>query len=297
MAAGHVYHWRHGWIPLDHTAALSKAKGNHSAANRMLADARGHDAGINSRRDVAKAAISLPSVHADSRQSAKRDVVFAAQKHDAQDVLPKAWQTKAENYRTMSMGDIEAKMTHALEHGDDAKVDHYAGMLEKREHFEKTAATARDDKRNALHEARSAHYDKLVAAGSREDQAYATAFGIPIERVHREQAISLLGGKGYSQGSFDTLSAASHRDLVHRDWSAAEDATNGYMLTKEGERKGIDPRSLWNSNEATVRKYASPELKQWWDDNGRVTLAEPRAELLDPTSAARMRHARSDYNQ
>jgi hypothetical protein len=33
------------------------------------------------------------------------------------------------------------------------------------------------------------------------------------------------------------------------------------------------------------------------DDHGRVTLAEHRAELLDPTSAARMRHARADYNE
>jgi hypothetical protein len=28
-----VYHWKHGWIPLDHVAALSKAKG--SAAGRL----------------------------------------------------------------------------------------------------------------------------------------------------------------------------------------------------------------------------------------------------------------------
>lgn len=35
-----VYHWKHGWIPLDHTAALSKAKGNHERAAAMLEDAR-----------------------------------------------------------------------------------------------------------------------------------------------------------------------------------------------------------------------------------------------------------------
>jgi hypothetical protein len=30
---GHVYHWKHGWIPLTHTAAMVKAKGNrHTAA-------------------------------------------------------------------------------------------------------------------------------------------------------------------------------------------------------------------------------------------------------------------------
>ena len=237
-------------------AALSKAKGNHSAANRMLADAHASDAGMKSRRDVAKAMMALPSIHtANDRQKAKGDIMFAAQHHDAQDVLPKAW--KAESWRTMSMDSIEAKMTHALERGDDASVDKYAGMLDKREQADKSAAAARETKRNILHEARSQHYDRLVASGSREDNAYSTAFGIPIERLHREQAISMLGGKGYSQGSFDSLSASSHRDLVHRDWMAAENATNGYLLTKQGEARGIDPRSLWNSSEARGERLGS----------------------------------------
>lgn len=35
-----VYHWSHGWVPLDHAAALSKAKGNHEAAARMMQGVR-----------------------------------------------------------------------------------------------------------------------------------------------------------------------------------------------------------------------------------------------------------------
>jgi hypothetical protein len=37
---GHVYHWRHGWVPLDYPTALHAAGGNTRAANRMLADGR-----------------------------------------------------------------------------------------------------------------------------------------------------------------------------------------------------------------------------------------------------------------
>ncbi|MCW2901903.1 MAG: hypothetical protein JWO67_4168 [Streptosporangiaceae bacterium] len=34
---GHlVYHWKHGWIPLDHFAALSKAKGSHAGAAKIM---------------------------------------------------------------------------------------------------------------------------------------------------------------------------------------------------------------------------------------------------------------------
>lgn len=35
--AGRVYHWKHGWIPLTHAAALSKAHGSESGAHKYLA--------------------------------------------------------------------------------------------------------------------------------------------------------------------------------------------------------------------------------------------------------------------
>jgi hypothetical protein len=38
-----IYHWKHGWIPLDHSAAISKAKGSELSARRYLA--RSHTAG------------------------------------------------------------------------------------------------------------------------------------------------------------------------------------------------------------------------------------------------------------
>lgn len=33
---GRVYHWKHGWIPLTHAAALAKAKGNKELAQRLV---------------------------------------------------------------------------------------------------------------------------------------------------------------------------------------------------------------------------------------------------------------------
>jgi hypothetical protein len=36
MAAGHVYHWKHGWIPLTYFAALQKAHGSRSGAISAL---------------------------------------------------------------------------------------------------------------------------------------------------------------------------------------------------------------------------------------------------------------------
>jgi hypothetical protein len=36
MAQRLVYHWKHGWIPLDHYAALSKAHGRESGAKLLM---------------------------------------------------------------------------------------------------------------------------------------------------------------------------------------------------------------------------------------------------------------------
>ena len=35
--ANRIYHWKHGWIPLDHAAALSKAHGSQAGAHKYLA--------------------------------------------------------------------------------------------------------------------------------------------------------------------------------------------------------------------------------------------------------------------
>jgi hypothetical protein len=41
MAQRMIYHWKHGWIPLDHYAALSKAHGSEHGALRYLPGGKG----------------------------------------------------------------------------------------------------------------------------------------------------------------------------------------------------------------------------------------------------------------
>ena len=45
------------------------------------------------------------------------------------------------------------------------------------------------------------------------------------------------------------------------------------MLSKEGKRKGIDERTLFTGSESRVRKYASPELIEFFDAHPRPTRA------------------------
>ena len=60
-----------------------------------------------------------------------------------------------------------------------------------------------------------------------------------------------------------------YRDEVYRQWLGAEAATNGYMLNKAGQRRGIDERSLFVGPESRVRKYTSPELIEWFESHPR----------------------------
>jgi hypothetical protein len=62
-----------------------------------------------------------------------------------------------------------------------------------------------------------------------------------------------------------------YRDEVYRQWRAAEAATNGYMLNRAGQRGGIDEWSLFVGPESRVRKYASPELIEWFQSHPRPT--------------------------
>jgi len=66
---------------------------------------------------------------------------------------------------------------------------------------------------------------------------------------------------------------SEYEDEVYRQWLGAEAATNGYMLNKAGKAAGIDERSLFTGPEARVRKYASPELFEWFENNARPTRA------------------------
>lgn len=64
---------------------------------------------------------------------------------------------------------------------------------------------------------------------------------------------------------------SEYKDEVYRQWLKAEAATNGYMLNKAGQRAGINERSLFTGPESRVRKYASPELMDWFEGHGRPT--------------------------
>lgn len=67
---------------------------------------------------------------------------------------------------------------------------------------------------------------------------------------------------------------AMYDEYVYRQYLAAEEATNGYLLNRRGRAKGINPAQLFSGPARIAYAYASDELKEWWAEHGRLTQAE-----------------------
>lgn len=64
---------------------------------------------------------------------------------------------------------------------------------------------------------------------------------------------------------------SEYSDEVYRQWLQAENETNGYMLNKAGKAADINERSLFTGPQSRVAKYASRELRDYFDAHGRPT--------------------------
>jgi hypothetical protein len=165
---------------------------------------------------------------------------------------------------------------------DEELLDAILTELDRRE------AVPADDEDQADAE-KWARFDEFVAAGMAEQDAYAEVFNLDPERVRREEAIARLREEGHQGRGFDELARSAYRRALQEDYYAAEAATNGYLLNSEGQRRGLDPLDLWRQNEAYARRWASDELREWWDANERLTFDVFAARLLSGSNDRRFR--------
>lgn len=249
------YEWRHGWIPLTLHAAILKAHGNHDRAEQLLAEGR-------ARRPE----FTTPLHQAAAAQQAHRQL------------------------RALS-DDQLADAVGATD--DDARLDVLLAELDRRD---KAAAKAAADRarrarrREHRDAARDAAYERRVAAGDDPEAAYAAAYGLTAERVRRDAAIGHLRSAGYRGKGLAELTRAAFADHVDIAHQAAEDECRGQLLTAEGlrlEAAGkLRPRDLFTGPEARARKYASPELLDFWQAHGRLTVEDYAGGIL----GGHMRH-------
>jgi hypothetical protein len=65
-----------------------------------------------------------------------------------------------------------------------------------------------------------------------------------------------------------------YREHVYAMWLDAENELRGHLLNRKAEASGVDPISLWSGPAHIAYARASDDLKAWWQDHPRITLAE-----------------------
>lgn len=99
------------------------------------------------------------------------------------------------------------------------------------------------------------------------------------EKATRREIIAQLRSEGYVGAGFEALVTLYHRDLAELEYLRAESDTRGHMI-RTRHQNNYSARKLWFCNERELRKYASEEQLQWFDQYGRLTRAQLRDNLL-----------------
>ncbi|MEU8989978.1 phage minor capsid protein [Streptomyces sp. NPDC048558] len=67
---------------------------------------------------------------------------------------------------------------------------------------------------------------------------------------------------------------ALYDEYVYRQYLAAEEDCNGYLLNRKARDAGVNPATLFSGPARIAYARASDELKEWWTEHGRLTQAE-----------------------
>lgn len=77
-----------------------------------------------------------------------------------------------------------------------------------------------------------------------------------------------------------------YREHVYAQYLTAEDELRGVLLSREADLAGVDPISLFTGPAHVAYARASEELKRWWAEHPRTTLAEYTEQVTGIRSSA-----------
>jgi hypothetical protein len=257
-------------------AAISKTTGQLRAAQREFKEWRDQ----NGRKDLNyRTSIKTPVARPQPETPAKRKRTPRTPPPDVID-----WNTR--ELRAASDDDLADALGRAYE-ADHPNTNRIEAELDRRdsapyreqERREKRNEAARA-KRAADREAQHDEVSRLIGQGWDPRDAVATVTGVSVEKQLRTELTMRLRAEGTPGQTLDEMIGHRFEQERARRYVDAEDFTRGHMLTPEGEAKGIDPYALFHGPEKRARRWASPELKEWWDQNGRLTRDDYRQQLL-----------------
>ncbi len=139
-------------------------------------------------------------------------------------------------------------------------------------------------------------FTQLLDDGVDPLEAYAIVYGLDPSLVQRADARAQAELQRLPGENLDQVARRLFDEWLEMTFISAERYTRGVMVNAEGRQRGIDGRSLLSGRQDIARKYASDELKRWWDDHPRMTFTQFRAHLLgrdsDKKAAQRTRENR-----
>jgi hypothetical protein len=121
--------------------------------------------------------------------------------------------------------------------------------------------------------------DELVEGGMDYRDAYAEAFNIDPEELERQERSNLIDRDRMPGETREQALRRAYKEQIAIAYVQAEAATNGHMLSPAGRAAGIDPYSLFSGPRSRAAKWASDELKEWWEQNGRPTFTEFKGQM------------------
>lgn len=204
---------------------------------------------------------------------------------------------KARDLRKVSGPTLQHRMEQSVNKGKFDVFDRLAGESDRRDTARAAARTAKQEKAAAVEQRRAEHLDRLMSEGHDHESAVEKAYGIPVQKQRDQNALAQLRASGHDGAGLTAAARKAHTAETHSRYVAAEEATNGHMLNAAGKAAKVNPKSLFTGPESRARKYASPELAEFFDQHGRPSFDEYLAEVRGHMqSASRMRSGRSDFH-
>lgn len=296
------------------TATTVAGKGSPAAvnANRRLRAAQSDFRAwreVNGRKDLAyRTSIKTPTARpvAPKVPEVPAELVPAKPKRTPRTPPADVRDRNARELRDVTDADLEAALGRAFEDdhpGADrlaAEMDRRdaAPMLEAQRKERRALAVAaqrakRADTREAAMQAKADEVSRRIDAGDDPREAYADVMGVSVEKQLKAEAFQRLKAGGSRGDNLEQMIRNDYKDEVYRNWNAAEDECRGELLNREGKAlndkyadrpdRQIDPLALFTGPEARARRWASDELKAWWDVNGRMTLDQYRQQVISGT--------------
>ncbi|MEV6526881.1 hypothetical protein AB0M43_33615 [Longispora sp. NPDC051575] len=138
------------------------------------------------------------------------------------------------------------------------------------------------------------HLDALLARGWDYREAYAEAYNLDPAELDRQERAAAVDAQRITGETREQTVRRLYDEWLGVQYLAAEDFARGHLLSKEGPAAAVDPLSLFSGTSARARKYASEDLKRFWDEQSpRQTFTEFKAALLnrdaDVAAAAKTR--------